>query len=449
MIYEIKRKSDLLTGMSLHVVIPDDELDKKALYTIQADKPDFILPFRYISIDGQIEFIYQIGSHSKLQYLSGVRSPKEYAELWSGVLCPMLVCGDWFMKPYSFLLNSRYLYWDKNKKSISYVYIPSVRESSGYSDLKEMAAEITKLVTVDDADLENKVLRAIMKDFDPNGFLQMLKAYVAANEPAGDDGLNTPRPEFIPEQRFEHEGSAAPVVLPVPINHEETPVRDNAGDIHIKSAERGAGEIIINLPFDRISAKKARQSQKENDSHGGKKEKEQKKQKVADSLFGKKKELQQDIIPAPSAPMQSRPVALEPDRAGAQVNTAHIEASDVTQSISEVSGAARFRLVGSILLPPFIDVRIAQGEAFTIGRFDAAVGRQQSDFEFEKKTKAVSRRHAAIERDADGHSIIDLASSAGTYVNGQKIPPNTPFELGYGCRVSFGNAGADYIWEGQ
>ena len=449
MTYEINRKSDFLTGMSLHVMIPEDELDRKALYTIQADKPDFILPFRYISIDGQIEFIYQIGTHSKLQYLSGVRSPKEYAELWSGVLCPMLDCGDWFMNPYSFLLSAHYLYWDKNKKSICYVYIPSVKKSSGYSALKEMAAEITKLITVDDADLENKVLRAIMKDFDPNSFLQMLKTYNAASEHAGDDANNIPQPASMPEQRFDPEGAAATAANLAPSNQEEFTVQYNAGNIATKSARRSSGEIIINLPPDRIFAKKTKQEQKENDSDAGRKDKEQKKQKVADTFFGKKKDMRQDTAPPSIGVLPPQPKMPEPGSSTVQADMALMETSDVTQSISEVPGAARFRLVGSILLPPFIDVRIAQGEAFTIGRFDAVVGRQQSDFEFEKKTKAVSRRHAAVERSADGHSIIDLASSAGTYVNGQRIPPNTPFELGYGCRVSFGNAGADYIWEGQ
>ena len=45
---------------------------------------------------------------------------------------------------------------------------------------------------------------------------------------------------------------------------------------------------------------------------------------------------------------------------------------------------------------------------FTIGRFDANIGKKQSSFEFDKKTRAVSRRHAVIERDTDGYKIIDL-----------------------------------------
>ena len=139
--------------------------------------------------------------------------------------------------------------------------------------------------------------------------------------------------------------------------------------------------------------------------------------------------------------------AIEPIDQAQPVFEPSAEQNDDTQNFADVAAGTRLRHIGSVLLPPFIDVTIQKGEVFTVGRFDAAIGRQQSSFEFDKKTKAVSRRHAAIERGAESYSIIDLSSSGGTFVNGQRLPPNTPCELGQGCRVSFGNAGADYVWE--
>jgi len=125
------------------------------------------------------------------------------------------------------------------------------------------------------------------------------------------------------------------------------------------------------------------------------------------------------------------------------------EINDTTQEMEVTFVGARLSYVGRGQLPLVIYVPIKQGEVFTIGRYDIAEGRAQSSFEFDRKTRAVSRRHAAIEFCADGYKIIDLTSSAGTFVNMQKIPPNTPVELEHGCRVSFGNSGADYIWENQ
>jgi len=107
----------------------------------------------------------------------------------------------------------------------------------------------------------------------------------------------------------------------------------------------------------------------------------------------------------------------------------------------------KFRYVGSRNHPKEIVIDINVGDLFSIGRFDASVGSKQSDFEFDKKTKAVSRQHATIERDTDSYYILDFGSRAGTFMNGQKIPLNEPIRLTSGCRVSFGHRGADYVWE--
>ena len=106
------------------------------------------------------------------------------------------------------------------------------------------------------------------------------------------------------------------------------------------------------------------------------------------------------------------------------------------------------RLVGDPALPREIPVGLQPGQAFTIGRFDVSVGHQQSDYEFDKQTKAVSRHHAAIEREQDGcYTLVDLDSKAGTFLNGERLTPNVPVPLTRGSRVSFGTGGADYIWE--
>ena len=68
MIYRIESKSDL-TGAMLVIRFPEEDLDVKALYTIQADQPDFLVPFRYRCVDGEAECTYQLGNRVKLLYL--------------------------------------------------------------------------------------------------------------------------------------------------------------------------------------------------------------------------------------------------------------------------------------------------------------------------------------------------------------------------------------------
>lgn len=370
MIYEIKHKSDFQAGATLITRIPETEADKKAMYTIIEEQPDFLLPFYHRALDGEIEFTYQIADCGKFAYLPASRSAGEYINLLLGILQPILACGDWFLSPYSFLLKIDYLYFDKSGKTAKFVYIPSSRHSSEYIDLKNMIAEIAKQSQITDINLENKVLWAI-QDFKPDEFVRILKSYKAET----------------PEQPE----TAAPAVS-----------RKKSDDIDINF-----------LP-----------ENKEKNGKPGKK-----------GLF--------DF-------MKNKKQAQKPDPAQKKPNPGVLNATDgdLTQLIENPdSKLPGFKYSGTDNYPETIEIEIAEGGIFTIGRFDMSAGVKQSDFEFEAKTKAVSRRHAAVEKKAEGYFLVDLSSSAGTFLDGQKMPPNAPFKLEKGSRVSFGFSGADYIWE--
>ena len=274
MIYEILNKSDFSAGASLSVKIPEHEVDRKALYTIVEDRPDFILPFRYKSIDGQVELVYQIGALSKLQYLSGCYLPKEYAELWFGLLSPFLDCGDWFMKPNSFVLNEQNIYCDDNKKTVKYVYIPSIRECSDHEAIREMAAEFTYRFSVADPKLENKVLRMIMKDFNINEFLQMLKPYLSETAP-----LAAAIPISVPMKAAEAvHNENCPEDIPIPPERvtEQTP----------EKAAGAPGDIIIEIPDSKKTVKREKE----------KKEKKQRKARKTGGFFSRLKSVAREEV---------------------------------------------------------------------------------------------------------------------------------------------------------
>ena len=395
--YEIRSKSDFLTGSYLVTQVPENEVDKNALYTIDTDCPDFILPFHHKSINGQIEFTYKIGTLSKLQYFSGELSPEDYVELWQSLLKPLLDCGDWFMHPCSFVLSTDHLYFDKNTKAVSYVYIPATDGCSGYDAFYEMAVEVSKMMTVSDSGLENKVLRSILENFNPVDFLKMLKDHVTENT----------EPEHV----------------------QQSIVQDNEIQIEPEMQEQNVEDIS----HEAEPEIKIEKTKKEKDSGG---------YRIFSSKSKKKKTSAPPVIESAN---DSGHTPIQP--VTPQASTFHAKIIDITQSTPFLLDGPGLRYVGRAHLPPSIQIQLSEGEVFTIGRFDAAVGKKQSSFEFDKKTKAVSRRHAVIERDIDGYKIIDLSSSAGTFVNDKKLPPNTPHGLEIGCRVSFGNSGADYVWE--
>ena len=526
--YQIESKSDFSTGASLVVRIPEDELDKKALYTILDEQPGFLLPFRHITVDGQIEFTFQVGNRSKLAYLSGNRSPSEYADLWFHILHPLLNCDDFFMDPYSFVLKPEHLYCDNNK-NIFFVYIPSLSPCSDYDTLKSMVTEVARQNHVTDMTLENKVVWAI-QDFSLAGFLEMLRPYRGyaaqgdaaqgsghgSGQGSGHGGAQGGPPHYAgqgagqPYQHPEH-GAAQQYHQPAPSHgaaqqyqsapshgaaQQAPPPQPARSGLFRPSGKQKTSEqqvqapppppppppppaslgrpddIAIVFPPDGKEAKR----EKAKKAPPPKKEKETKEPKEKGGFLGKKKQPQQEIIQGAAAMPMQQPQHQQPQHQQPQFQQAPFQQAPHQQAaqqqapyqqapvysappqgayddgatqidLRETAGGPRFRYIGNGAHPGLIQIPIAPGGMFTIGRYDPAAGPGQSTFEFSKDTKAVSRRHAVIERNSEGFMLVDLNSSAGTFVNGRKLLPNTPCKLETGSRVSFGYSGADYNWE--
>jgi ribA/ribD-fused uncharacterized protein len=59
---------------------------------------------------------------------------------------------------------------------------------------------------------------------------------------------------------------------------------------------------------------------------------------------------------------------------------------------------------------------------------------------------SVSRRHAALVRDKDrGILLVDLASKAGTFLDGRRLPPSTGVPLKHGAKIVFGGSSRSYV----
>lgn len=438
MVYSIERKTDL-SGAMLIVRFPEEDLDKKALCTIENDPPPFLIPFSYRRVDGMIECTYRPGSRSKLQYRFGSHGTAEYIALWDQVLQPLLDCGDWFLKPFSFVLDVRELYTGR-EGGVSYLYVPSIPDCESFERLHGFVMELSQQNSVTDPALENRALRMMMQDFQPKGFLDMLHTFRGGESPARQE---PEAPKETPKEM--PKGTRLPESL-MPSGAEPQPVRPAAREVQPAPTPRPvpAGEDDIQIQFpgqDRKAGKKEKKP-----LFGGKKEKPEKpvkEKKEKKPLFGGKKSPEREIILGAAA--EDR---LPERRQEVRPQVSYEEPEDaVTQVEDTPAGMCCLRLAGAAQLPREIAVDLQPGQAFTIGRFDISVGRKQSSFEFPKDTRAVSRRHAAIEREPEGgYVLVDLASSAGTFVDGERLIPNVPRPLASGNRISFGTGGADYIW---
>lgn len=434
MIYDIQSKNDLSVGACLVIRFPEKDLDKKALYTIEADWPEFLVPFRHRSIDGQIECTYLLGDRSKLKYRFGRKTAAEYVKFWTELLQPILDCGDWFLKSSSFVLETENIYISRDEKTVSYIYVPTLDDCVGPDAMRDMARHIAELNPVNDLDMENRVLRAIMHGFRPAEFLKMIGAAVEGRK-ANGDARKAPVPELpVMATDKSHE-----VILGKPSRSVPMPERSTSADM------QDGEELIINFEPKKQGKQKEKVKEPKEKKRQVKPEKIQTSKKESKhSFFGGKKS-NNAIVAGAATPRSFTPPAPEARQEYFPVDPFQ----DVEQGgETTLDEGVRLRLISGSPLPKVIEVTIGPSGVFTIGRFDVSVGVKQSDFEFDRKTISVSRHHAAIERGQDGtYAIVDLNSKAGTYMDGLKLTPNIPYRLTRGARVSFGVSGADYIWE--
>jgi hypothetical protein len=106
-------------------------------------------------------------------------------------------------------------------------------------------------------------------------------------------------------------------------------------------------------------------------------------------------------------------------------------------------GTARFNRSASIVLqirdhPSLIEI-VPQQETI-IGRYDGSNSSVPTvDLApYGAYENGVSRIHAAIRRGEDTLMLVDLGSTNGTYLNGQRLIPNQPRVLRDGDEVRFG-----------
>ena len=87
-----------------------------------------------------------------------------------------------------------------------------------------------------------------------------------------------------------------------------------------------------------------------------------------------------------------------------------------------------------------IRLEVEAADSITIGRRDPVTGIQPSvDLTDLDQERSVSRRHAKLERKGGRLYLVeDLGTTNGTFVNGKRISPGEPVEVGAGDLLRFG-----------
>ncbi len=123
--------------------------------------------------------------------------------------------------------------------------------------------------------------------------------------------------------------------------------------------------------------------------------------------------------------------------------TRRIEDPNLAPTAKATWGTARFGQDSTVILKlkeSETEFTLAPITRVVIGRVDNN-SPKKPDIDLSKHgalEKGVSRVHAAIERSEDTLLLVDMGSSNGTYLNGQRLTPNQPRILRDGDEIRFG-----------
>lgn len=442
--FTIESRQGLQGEPLLSIVVPESQIDEKALYTIESDWPGFLVPFQRRQIDDKVEFLYMPQKRLNLMFFAGTRAREDYISLWKRLIEPLVQCEDWFMHVNGFVLDLQYLYLDtsKGREAISYLYLPVKQAGYDAIALQRLLQQVAAQFKTDDSDLTVRVLQSFLQvqGFQPSEFLQMLSS--CANTGASVHSERPPEAVFSapqPEQPYHaaEPVQKAPAAAVVAAERKVAPKQSSAAPSDDDFDAMDWDDEPASPRAQKPKKEKVRAEKPKKDWRGlfGKKEKQPAR---AESAVRGGAQLAEFTPQQPAQPVSAgmAQVIWQPEA----------DADGVTQLA--VHGT-RLRYSGTMNYPPEIALTVRENGVFRIGRYDVSVGKLQSDFEFPADTPAVSRRHAAIMLRAGSYSIVDLNSRAGTFVNGAKLTPNAQTALHDGDRVSFGNAGANYILEVQ
>lgn len=398
-------KNDLSQGATMSMEILTDQVDMMAIQTISNSPPPFLFPFQYRMVDENMELLYSMQHSTKLCYAKEEKDIFSYVEFWNQLLTPLIICDDWFMDAFSFILDINYLYLKKDTKEIQFFYLPQKNSCGSMEDLQELMIQVSKIITPADKNLADKVEKTLTSAnaFDLQSFLTMLKGHRGDSSPKISE-MNVVSTVFEEINQPTIPEPTLPMVKQV--------------------SEENFSDDIVFASQTEIPVKKGLFSKKDKGN----------KEKKGFFSFGEKNE--------------SKVVGGIPDFNFEEIALSSEEDGGTLLSDEEIlNGCPILRKVGTATTPIQIPLQIMEGIPYLIGRFNVRSGEKQCDFEFDKATKGVSRKHCAFERVGEEYRIIDLGSKVGTMLNGQIIDSQIPTTLREGDTVSFGNDGVDYVFE--
>ena len=443
------------------------QIDEIAVKTIANDCPEFLIPFQLLEVNGSLQLKYKLINTIALEYIDTSYTKKDFIKLFMNLLNPLIKGKEWFLDYHCFCINPQYVYVDRISNLVSYIYIPEASYRNTDSEIFDFVKNtFNKLTITDDAKFQVDMFHFFAKSGVTLIDLYKLLQNEQSSAPAGGYGQAPAAAPAVPAYTAPAPAPApAPVVAPAPApapapakpekekpsffgskKEKEAPAPAPVPAPAPAPAPGGNNDEIIDQLFGGSSSGKKKDKKEDK-----KEEKQKEKEKKKGGLFGKKEKKEDDFLASVSAAPAAAPApapapAPQPASFGQPVQDYGMKQEavfspdeGVTATVDDFvsrTGMPHLELISSPLpgAPARIDLDISK-PYISIGRMSS--DEIKPDIAFPSDFKFVGRKHARISSEGGKFCLIDLGSKNHTFLNGNMLVPNQPYELSSGAEITF------------
>ena len=410
------------------------QIDEIAVKTIANDCPEFLIPFQLLEVNGSLQLKYKLINTIALEYIDTSYTKKDFIKLFMNLLNPLIKGKEWFLDYHCFCINPQYVYVDRISNLVSYIYIPEASYRNTDSEIFDFVKNtFNKLTITDDAKFQVDMFHFFAKSGVTLIDLYKLLQNEQSSAPAGGYGQAPAAAPAVPAYTAPAPAPApAPVVAPAPAPAPAPakPEKEKPSFFGSKKEKEAPAPAPVPAPAP---------------APGGNND------EIIDQLFGKKEKKEDDFLASVSAAPAAAPApapapAPQPASFGQPVQDYGMKQEavfspdeGVTATVDDFvsrTGMPHLELISAPLpgAPARIDLDISK-PYISIGRMSS--DEIKPDIAFPSDFKFVGRKHARISSEGGKFCLIDLGSKNHTFLNGNMLVPNQPYELSSGAEITF------------
>ncbi|MDE7045251.1 MAG: hypothetical protein K2O97_09630, partial [Acetatifactor sp.] len=134
--------------------------DEIAVKVIRKDCPEFLIPFRIVSVNEETVLKYKLINTVALEYAEMTLPKALFVQLYLNLLEPFVKGRDWFLDYHNFCVDTRYVYVDKHTYQVFYLYVPVPSYRSEDREILEFFKNVfMRIMISDDKDFQVRLFR--------------------------------------------------------------------------------------------------------------------------------------------------------------------------------------------------------------------------------------------------------------------------------------------------